>query len=109
MTIKYPDGIIMEAVVLMRNEQTLRVAVKGGDDIVEFMNADGTWLSEDGRPVQIEFQWQKRSAEPSYSENDFICPQTLASRLIQLLHVDNEEEATEPAKPRCFAAGGAVA
>ena len=109
MTIRYPNGKTSEGIILTRGEQTVRVAVKGSDDVCEFCNVNGTWVTEDLQPVQIEFQWQRRTPEPSTSEDDFICPQELASRLILSLLADDDEEQAEPDKPRCFAAGGAIA
>src|SRR6202171_5450625 len=92
MTIKYANGTKMEAVIVTRGENTIRVAVEGGDDVVEFTDVNGTWVSEDCEPVQIEFAWQRRERQMEYSAADFVCPQQLAARLIHMLLADEEPE-----------------
>ncbi len=110
MTITYSNGTRVEAIVLARQEDRLRVAIKDSDDLADFTLLNGTWVSEQLEPVQIAFEWQKRASTPTLPESDFICPQELASRLIHLLLAENpvEEEAVAE-RPRTFAAGGAVA
>ena len=98
MTIKYANGTKMEAVIVTRRENTIRAAVKGGDDVVEFTDVNGTWVSEDCEPVQIEFSWQRRERQIEYSEADFICPQELAARLIHML-LEGEEPERETVAP----------
>jgi hypothetical protein len=98
MTIKYANGTKIEAVIVTRRENTIRVAVQGGDDVVEFTEVNGTWVSEDCEPVQIEFAWQQRERQIEYSEDDFICPQELAARLIQML-LEGEEPEHETIAP----------
>jgi hypothetical protein len=92
MTIKYANGTKIEAVIVTRRENTIRVALRGGDDVVEFTDLNGTWVSEDCEPVQIEFAWQRRECQIEYSEDDFICPQELAARLIEMLLPGEEPE-----------------
>ena len=92
MTIKYANGTKIEAVIVTRRENTIRVALQGGDDVVEFTDVNGTWVSEDCEPVQIEFAWQRRERQIEYSEADFVCPQELAARLIHMLLAGEEPE-----------------
>jgi hypothetical protein len=92
MTIKYANGTKLEAVIVTRRENTIRVAVKGGDDLVEFTDVNGTWVSEDCEPVEIEFAWHRHERQIEYSEADFVCPQELASRLIHMLLAGEEPE-----------------
>jgi len=92
MIIKYQSGKEIEAAILTRDEHTLRVAVNGGDDAVEFTEINGVWVSEDCEPVQIEFAWQRRGRLPEPSEADFICSQELAARLLRLLFTDSSED-----------------
>ena len=108
MTIKYANGTMIQAVVVQRDDQRLRVAANGSDDVAEFTCADGTWLSEDRQPVQIEFQWQKRGSKPKFSEKRFICSRKLASRLIRSLVTGSNEPAAKPALPRYLTAGGSA-
>ena len=93
MTIQYRNGNRYEAALIARTENTIRVAPRGADDVMEFTNVNGTWVSEDCEPVQIEFEWQRRGRQPEVSEADCICSEELASRLIHLL-LSGEEEAT---------------
>jgi hypothetical protein len=98
MTIQYANGMKMEAALLARRENTIRVAPRGGDDVLEFTNLRGTWISEDCEPVRIEFEWERRGRRPEISEADCICSQELAARLIRLL-VSGEEEEGEAVAP----------
>jgi uncharacterized Fe-S cluster-containing radical SAM superfamily protein len=93
MTIRYGDGRSLEALILSRTEKTMRVAVKGGDDSMVLTCVDGTWVSEDCCPVQVEFEWQQHHREKTpVSEGDCICPKELAARLIQVLLSGDEDE-----------------
>ena len=103
MTIKYPDGKTLEAAILTRDNQSIRVAVKGGEDVLELRQVSGTWVTEDLEAVEVQFAWQRRSERPSYSDADFICSHELAVRLLDLLTRDSAEEA-----PKCMAAGRSV-
>jgi hypothetical protein len=85
MTIQYSDGKALEAVLLSRTETTLRAAIQGADDVVEFSSINGVWVSEDCEPVRIVFEWQRRNSKRTISEADFACSQELAGRLIHLL------------------------
>ncbi len=98
MTIQYRDGKTIEAALVARTENTLRVAAPGGDDLLEFTNINGTWVSEDCEPVRIEFAWQRPAVKADVTEADCICPEELASRLIHLL-LSGEEDVAETAAP----------
>jgi hypothetical protein len=95
MTIGYADGRTLEAVLLARTDNTLRVAAKHTDDILVFSDVDGTWVSEDCEPVRIEFAWQRHSREAAVAEADCICSKELASRLMHLLFSGSNEEGLE--------------
>ena len=85
MTIKYSDGRTIEGVILASGDGAMRVALKGADDAVDFAFMAGTWVSDDGEPIVIEYAWQQHAVKESVSEADCICPKELASRLIHLL------------------------
>jgi hypothetical protein len=102
MTIRYSDGRVGEALLLSRGEDTIRLQVKGADDVVEFSNIRGTWVSADCEPVSIEFAWQRDDREPLVSETDCVCSAELADRLLQLLFTDSGEDA--PPDSRSIAA-----
>jgi hypothetical protein len=86
----------------VRHEHTIRVAVKGGDDLLEFQDFNGTWISEDLEPVRIDFEWQKHGRKVEVTEADCICSQELAARLIHLLLSGEEEEGQTAAPPDRF-------
>jgi hypothetical protein len=93
MTIKYPDGTTVEGFLLSRHENTMRVALEDGQDVVEFIDAQGTWLGENLETVEITFEWQRRTQEAEeLVESDFICTEALAAHLIELLETDSDRE-----------------
>ncbi len=85
MIIRYANGTVAEAALICRYENTMRVAIKGGDDAVEFTEHNGTWIAENCEPVAIEFAWQHQPGARPVTEDECICPEELASHLIRLL------------------------
>ena len=92
MTINYPDGRVAEGIILSRTENTMRVALKDGDDTEIFTCVEGTWISEDCEPVEIRFAWQRHFPKGPVSEADCICSKELAARLIHVLLSGDEDE-----------------
>jgi hypothetical protein len=103
MTIHYTDGRSVEAVLLTRDEKSMRVVLQGSDDSAEFFNINGVWVAEDCEPVAVEFAWQKKSKHVAVAEADCICSHDLAAHLIQLL-LSGDEEAPLAAPPLTAAA-----
>jgi hypothetical protein len=103
MTIRYANGKAIEGVTLARTADIMRVAVKGSEDVAEFINVHGTWISEDCEPVTMEYG-PGRNAPTTLSEADCICPRELAARLIDLLLTDSMEDEwqgqTTPQRPQ---------
>lgn len=102
MTIRYSDGRPVEAALLSRTENTMRVAVQGADDATEFTNIKGTWVAADCEPVSIEFAWQRLDRKPTVSEAECCCSRELAAKLIHSLFAGGNETAMEaeaPAEP----------
>jgi hypothetical protein len=99
MTIKYSNGKAFEAVLLSRTDDNMRLAVQGADDVMEFSNINGTWVSADCEPVTIEFAWQRRAHKPTVTEAECSCSHELAARLIHLLHTDSSEDRIEMEAP----------
>ena len=91
-TITYPNGTVVEAIVLSHEDDEIRVIAAGCDDVLAFTRIHGTWISEKIEPVAIEFAWQRRGAAPTTSEDDCVCPKALAARLIQSLFRGGEPE-----------------
>jgi hypothetical protein len=84
-TITYPNGTVLEAIVLSHEENEIRAIATGCDDVLAFTRIHGTWISEEIEPVAIEFVWQRRRKSPVTSEDDCVCPKELAARLIESL------------------------
>ena len=53
-TITYPDGTVLEAIVLAHEENEIRAIATGCDDALAFTRIHGTWISEEIEPVTIE-------------------------------------------------------
>jgi hypothetical protein len=100
MTIRYAGGRTSEAVILSRTDDTMRVAIKGSDDVAEFISVDGAWMSENREPVEIEFAWQRHGRRKVIAEADCICSGELASRLVDLLLNESPEGRAPAPKPR---------
>jgi hypothetical protein len=110
-TINYPNGTVLKALVLSQDENDIRAIAPGGGDALAFTRIQGTWISEGLEPVIIEFEWQRRVAVPVPAVDDCICPKQLAVRLISaLLSGDNTVEADEgmPCVPNPQGAGVAI-
>jgi hypothetical protein len=104
MIIKYPDGRTVEAALLARDGNSMRVALQDGQDVVEFIDAQGTWLSECLETVEIIFEWQRRLQPPDdITDESFICAPELADHLIRLLSNPGEEEMDR--RPKHMTAG----
>jgi hypothetical protein len=55
MLIRYQNGATFEAVILSLQGGEMRVALKGGDDVVELHFVNNAWLTEDCEPVTFDF------------------------------------------------------
>jgi hypothetical protein len=82
MIITYSDGRAVEAALLKRTNESMRVAIEGSDDVTEFRNINGRWVSEDCEPASIEFEWQRKGRKPAVSEADCCWSCEQAARLL---------------------------
>ena len=72
---------MVEAIVLMRTDELMRVALRGYRDAVEFVaGEDGTWLSESGEPVRIGSRLPQIVKMEAI--DDFICSQDVMDQLL---------------------------
>ena len=55
MLIRYPVGIIVEAVVLAKGKNRLRVAMAGFSDTIELRRSGSRWFAPARQPVEFEF------------------------------------------------------
>lgn len=53
--IRYPVGIIVEAVVLAQGRNRMRVAAAGFPDAIELKRSGPQWLTEANQPVEFDF------------------------------------------------------
>lgn len=53
--IRYPVGIIVQAVVLARGRNRMRVAASGFPDTIELRLSGSQWLTETGEPIELDF------------------------------------------------------
>jgi hypothetical protein len=67
--------------------------------VTEFCKINGTWVSEDFQPVQIQFAHQKRDHRPTILPADCCCSRELAARLIHLLFTGSNDEEYMPHVP----------
>lgn|ERR1039458_1193394 len=91
-TITYPNGTVLEAIVLSHEETEIRAMATGSDDVLAFTRIHGTWISEEVEPVVIEFAWQRPGTSPSTSKDNCVCSKALAARLVQSLFSGGEPE-----------------
>jgi len=98
MKIRYQDGLAVEAVTLSRSEKSMRVALSGGDDVLDLRRIGGAWVTEDCEPVSIEYP-SRRAPGATIREEDCICPADLAAHLIHLLLNDSSEDLDTHAGP----------
>src|SRR3954468_20933975 len=89
MTITYPDGNIVEALLLLRGNETLRAAAPAHDDVLTFTRISGRWSSEACQPVQIQLGWERQVKHHVPIETECVYSKELTSRLLQLLAVSN--------------------
>jgi hypothetical protein len=99
MTIHYSNGTKMEAVLLARESERIRVAVEGSSDAIEFVQRGDVWISEDCEPARIEFAWQRKTRQELVDEADCVCSRSLAARLIHQLLNDGTGEQSAQANP----------
>jgi hypothetical protein len=55
MLIRYPVGVIVEAVVLAKNRNRMRVAAAGFPDTIELRRSGPQWSTENRQPIEIDF------------------------------------------------------
>jgi hypothetical protein len=85
MTITYPNGTVLEAILLSLEEGEIRATAPDCDDVLIFTRIRSAWISEDLEPVAISFAWQRRGASRVPAEDQCVCPKGLATRLIASL------------------------
>jgi len=111
MKIRYQNGQALEAITLSRGENSMRVALRGTDDVLQLTRLNGAWVTEDCEPVTVEYP-SRRAPGATIREEDCICSADLAAHLIRLLLNDSSEDLTDapqPAPQRKMLVAGRVA
>jgi len=107
MTIRYSNGYTVEAVLLSRRENVIRVEVRGGSDVFELRQINGQWITEDCEPVDVNIAWVQHKDLPVVSINDCICTPELAAKLLHMLFSGEDEPAAIDAIDRAASVNGA--
>jgi hypothetical protein len=103
-TITYPNGTTLEAIVLSHEETAIRAIATGSDEVLALTRINGTWISEGLEPVAVGFAWEYRPAAHSVSDSDCICSKELAAQLIQSLSCGSEPSRTPSISPKSLIA-----
>ena len=53
--IRYPGGIIVEALVLAKGRNRMRVVVAGSSDTIELKRSGPQWFAATRQPVELDF------------------------------------------------------
>jgi hypothetical protein len=69
MLIRYPVGIIVEAVVLAKGRNRLRVAAAGFPDTIELRRSGPQWFTETRQPVEFDFLMSNANPGESVSSS----------------------------------------
>src|SRR5580658_2508340 len=72
MTLTYANGSKLEAFLLARTENKIRVAIPGNEDPMELTHIHGTWVTEDCEPVSVQFAWEGKTQEEVVTEADCV-------------------------------------
>jgi hypothetical protein len=84
MFIRFSNGSIKEGVLVSRTEATLRIALRGDDDVTELKRAGEGWATSDCEPVAV-MPCRPRVSMDHLPEDYFVCSHELAARLVDLL------------------------
>ena len=100
MTIRYSNGHTLEAVLLNQTENSMRIALRHSDDVLELRHTHGAWVTEDCEPVQVEYAWSGEGLLEEISEDECICSPELAAKLLRLLFSGEEQPEVGSPAPR---------
>jgi hypothetical protein len=91
MIIRYSNGQEFEAALLIQTENQMRIVLQGYEDVLELQRINGTWITDECEPVQVEFAWTRQSLLDTIQEDDCICSPELAAKLLHLLFAGEDE------------------
>jgi hypothetical protein len=96
MTIIYPGGTAVEALVVSAAPGSLEVAIAGSHEVRRFEQVEGAWISEARELVQIRYASQPDPQNAALAESDFVCPKKLGRQLISNLMSGEQEDGGNP-------------
>lgn len=67
-TVTLFPGRLTEGVLLAMNQECMRLALKGAEDIIELRRIDGQWRTEDNHTVEFEVLLSDGTAELEYCQ-----------------------------------------
>jgi len=73
MLIRFPAGIIVEAVVLAKGRNRMRVAAAGFPDTIELRRSGSQWMSATRQPVEFDFLMSNTHVGESVSSASLVC------------------------------------
>jgi hypothetical protein len=106
MTITYPTGTVLEAILLSHEEDEIRATAPDCDDVLTFTRIRSAWVSEDLEPVAIEFAWQRSARSRVPAEEECVCSKALAAHLISTLLNGCEPDQPAEHAPYAFIPAG---
>ena len=96
MTLRYQSGLVKNALLLARGEDTIRVMLEHQDDAIEISRLNGIWVTQECEPVELG-QAEQHPAPATPDDADYICPPEVVARLLRLLFSGEDEQ--EPNSP----------
>jgi hypothetical protein len=82
--IRFPVGIIVEAVVLAKGKNRLRVAASGFPDTIELKYSGSQWLTASGQPIEFDFlMCNSHAGQTNSASNPASLAEAAASAAIQ--------------------------
>lgn len=91
MILHYENGKSIEGIALSSTGSTMRVALRGYEDVIELVRVDGEWISEDWEPVRIHPAWRARGSSRPIAEAEFVCPREVAFQLARIVRGESAD------------------
>lgn len=100
MMIRYADGRFEQGVVLSEDADTIRLAVRDAEDVLELKRVNAIyWATPDCEPVRLSFGGGPLYVPAEFDEQEFICPPDVAHLIIHGVPAEPSAHAAEPEAP----------
>jgi hypothetical protein len=83
MLIRYPVGVIVEAVVLAKGRNRMRVAAAGFPDTIELRRSGPQWFTATRQPVEFDFLMSNHQGESASSSRPVCVARAAGAAAIQ--------------------------